>query len=61
MHLITAGLMLESKGMGAIFQEKGKEMLKEIENFGKNVLNLKIFLKKGRCLHSIIKYNELLE
>ena len=53
--------MLESKGMGAIFQKKGKEMLKEIENFGKNVLNMKIFLKKGRCLHSIIKYNELLE
>ena len=30
MHLITtAGPMLECKGMGAIFQKKGKEMLKK--------------------------------
>ena len=39
-------LIVESKGMGAIFQKKGKEMLKKdkrSENLGKNVLNLKIF------------------
>ena len=37
---------LFQKGMGAIFQKKGKEILKKgkiFENFGKNVQNLKIF------------------
>ena len=41
--------MLESKGMGAIFQKKGKEMLKTgeiFENLGKNVQNLRIFWKR---------------
>ena len=38
--------ILESKGMGAIFQEKGKGMFKKnkiLENLGKNVQNMKIF------------------
>ena len=37
--------MLESKGIGALFQKKGKEMLKKgeiFENLGKNRQNLKI-------------------
>ena len=45
--LQTSGPTLESKGMGAFFQKKGKEMLKKsktFENLGKNVQNLKIFL-----------------
>ena len=35
-----------NQGIGAIFQKKGKEMLKKckiFENLGKNVQNLKIF------------------
>ena len=40
--------------MGAIFQKKGKEMLKKgkiFENFGKNKQNLKISLKRvGDCM-----------
>ena len=40
--------------MGAIFQKKGKEMLKKgkiFENLGKNKQNLKIFLKRvGDCM-----------
>ena len=38
--------ILESKGMGAIFQKNGKEMLKEgkiFENLNINLQNLKIF------------------
>ena len=45
MHL-SSGPFLESKGMHAIFQKKGKKMLKKgkiFENLGKNVQNLKIF------------------
>ena len=40
------GPILESKGMGVIFQKKGKEILKNskiFENLGQNVQNLKIF------------------
>ena len=37
-----AGLILESKGMRAIFQKRAKKG-KIFENFGKNVQNLKIF------------------
>ena len=48
------GPILESKGMSAIFQKKGKKMLKRgkiFENFGKNVPNLNIFCKKaGDCV-----------
>ena len=50
----TTGPILESKGMGAIFQKKGKGMLKKskiFENLGGNVQNLKIFCKKaGDCM-----------
>ena len=37
--LMEAGTILESKGMRAIFQKKGKMF----ENLSKNVQNLKIF------------------
>ena len=43
---LHSGPILESKGMHAIFQKKGKKMLKKgtiFENLGKNVQNLKIF------------------
>ena len=43
-------IILGSKSMGAIFQEKDKEMLKKgktFENLGKHVHNLKIFLKRA--------------
>ena len=42
----SPGFILESKGVGVIFQKKGKEMLIKgniFENLSKNVLNLKIF------------------
>ena len=45
-NLYQTGRILEGKGMGAIFQKKGKEILKDrkiFENLGKNVQNLKIF------------------
>ena len=44
------GPILESKGMGAIFQKKGNKMLKKgkiLENVGKNIQNLKISLKRA--------------
>ena len=40
------GPILESKGMHAIFSEKGKKKAKILENLGKNVQNLKIFWKR---------------
>ena len=54
-----SGPILESKGMRAIFQKKGKKMLrakkgKIFENFDKNVQNLKIFWKRaGDCVYNI--------
>ena len=45
-ELMLQGPILESKDMHAIFQKKGKQMLKKgkiFENLGKNVQNLKIF------------------
>ena len=39
---IYAGPILERKGMGAVFQRKGKKG-KIFENLGKNARNLKIF------------------
>ena len=45
-----SGPILESKSMRAIFQKKGKKMFKKdkiFENIGKNVQNLKIFLKRA--------------
>ena len=49
-HGQIPGSILESKGMSAIFQKKGKEMLKKgkiFENLGQNVQNLKIFCKRA--------------
>ena len=55
-----AGPILESKGMGPIFQKKKKRGTKKgkiFENLGKNVQNLKIFWKREddcvRLLHTI--------
>ena len=53
-----SGPILESTGMRAIFQEKGKKMFKKnkkgkkyLKIFDKNVQNLKIFKKRaGDCL-----------
>ena len=42
-QLEKARLILESKGMRAIFQKKWPKKDKILENFGKNVQNLKIF------------------
>ena len=48
-RILYAGPILESKGMHAIFQKKGKKMLRKdkkgqnILKFGKNIQNLKIF------------------
>ena len=55
MHLIFVqisplGLIIENKGMGAIFQKKSKEMLKKgkiLENLGKKCTKLENILKKG--------------
>ena len=43
---IYAGPILERKGMGAVFQRKGKKG-KIFENLGKNARNLKIFWKRA--------------
>ena len=51
------GPILEKKGMGAIFQRKGKEILKKgkiLENLGKNNPKFENILKKGTWLHVII-------
>ena len=54
MKLLLSGPILESKGMHAVFKKKGKKMFKKgktFENLGKNVQNLKIFLKRaGDCV-----------
>ena len=49
-YFLLAKSILESKGMGEIFQNKGKEMLEKgkiFKNLGKNVQNLKIFWKRA--------------
>ena len=59
--------ILETKGMAAILQKNGKEMLKKskiFKNLGKNLQYLNIFWKKeGDCmrwLHVVIARNKLL-
>ena len=52
----NAGPILESKGMGVIFQKTGKIF----ENFSKNVQNLKK-IEKGKMMHAIITHNKQLE
>ena len=48
------GRIIESKGMRAIFEEKGKKFLKKgkiFENLGKNIQNLKKYRKRtGDCV-----------
>ena len=51
-YIYIAGLILESKGMRAIFQKNGKKKKKKktkkgkiLENLGKNVQNLNYFEK----------------
>ena len=67
---VLAGPTIESKGMRAIFNKKGKKKGKKrlktakkgkiFENLGKNVQNLKIFLKRaGLCM--IIAHSKQLE
>ena len=55
LDMYNARPILESKGMHAIFQKKGKKKKclksgkkgKIFENLGKNIQNLKIFGKRG--------------
>ena len=54
---LKAWPILDIKGMVVIFKKEGKTF----ENLGKNVQNLKIFLKRGRWLHAVITCNKLLE
>ena len=56
---LVTGPILESKGMRAIFQKKGKKSAKKgkiFENFSENVENFKIFWKRAlssvRLLHA---------
>ena len=59
--------MLESKVMRAIFQKKGKKMLKKgtkgqnIWKFGQKCIKFENMLKKGRWFCVIIARNKLLE
>ena len=54
---VHTGPILESKGICAIFQKKGKIF----ENLGKNVKKLKIFWKKGSLMHATIACMKQLE
>ena len=53
-NFVMTGRIIESKGMRAIFKEKGKKFLKKgkiFENLGKNIQNLKKFRKRtGDCV-----------
>ena len=70
-RILYAGPILESKGMHAIFQKKGKKRQKKMSKKGKKGQNIWKFgqkytkfeniLKKGRRLHVILTYNKLLE
>ena len=51
---------LESKGMRAIFQKKGKKG-QNIWKFGQKYTKFQSLLKKGRWLRAIITRNKLLE
>ena len=53
----SSGSILESKGMRAIFQKKGKIC----ENLDKNVLNLKIFWKRATSWMWLITFMKQLE
>ena len=62
--MVLTGPILESKGMRAVFQKKGKKMFKMgkiFENLGENIQNLKTFWKVAsvcvRLSHVINCYN----
>ena len=57
---IYAGPTLESKGMHAIFQKRGRNV-QNLWKFGQKFERFEIFLKKGRWLREIIAHNKLLE
>ena len=55
--------ILETKGMAAILQKNGKEMLKKskiFKNLGKNLQYLNIFWKK-RWLHAMIACGDCMQ
>ena len=55
--------ILESKGMGAIFQKKGKKYWKKakyLKTWAK-MYRIWIYLEKGKWLRAIIERNKLLE
>ena len=63
---MITGLILESKGMRAIFQKKSKNVKKgkkgqNIWKFGQKFGKFKNILKKSRWLRAIIARNKLLE
>ena len=46
---IIPGFILENKGVGVIFQKRGKEMLKKgkiFDNLGKTLQNLRSFIQR---------------
>ena len=62
--IFRAGLILKSKGMGAIFQKKSTEMLNKGQNiweFEQKCTKFEYILKKGRRLRPTIERNKLLE
>ena len=52
--VIMSKPILESKSMGAIFQRKSKEILKNISKFGQKFTKFEYILKKPKWLHKII-------
>ena len=52
--VIMAKPILESKSMGAIFQRKSEEILKNILKFGQKFTKFEYILKKHKWLHEII-------
>ena len=64
MEDVHPGLILESKGICAIFQKKGQKRAKKgkiLENLCKNVKNLKICLRKGSLIRATIARMKQLE
>ena len=66
-YVYETGPILESKGMCAIFQKKGKKMLRKgkkgqnIQKFWQKFTKCENLLKKGGWLQAIITHNKLLE
>ena len=57
---MLSGPILESKGMRAIFQKKGKKG-QNIWKFAQKCTKFENILKKGKWLRAIIARNKLLE